>query len=384
MSWGAAPGDPTRHQHLQAFWTVDLAEGEILHVTPSFSELAGRSLEEAYGEVGAWAEFVHSSDREAFRANVERIDGGVDHTYRIVTSAGEIRWVRERAFPALDREGRRTWAVGIVEPLEPSPSRTAATGPSEASSAVGNLAGGVGHHLNNLLTVILGHLQILKADLPVGSPSLHDVERIDRAAREVGRLTGMLMAIGERQILDPGPTDLGKLLGDAVNAARERAGPGIRISLEVPKTPLPPVQVDPVRIRLAVDEIIANALEAMPRGGECTVTLAKVELGGDETSPSGSLPPGTYAAIRVSDSGPGISPELRERIFEPFYSGKGKEASDGLGLAVAAGTVRQSGGFIDLESERGRGSTFSLYLPIDFPPTSDREPFPSPEEPPGR
>jgi signal transduction histidine kinase len=224
--------------------------------------------------------------------------------------------------------------------------------------AVGQLAGGIAHDFNNLLTAIVGALDLLRARLPAGQEGL--VRLLDNAlgaAERGGKLTGQLLAFSRRQQLLPVPSDLNMTVIALSNLLGSTLGRSIRIQTDLVQD-LWPAMVDPSQIEAAIINLAINARDAMPEGGVLTIATRNVPL-----SVGGSLTPGDYVAVRVSDTGSGMTPELVSRVFEPFFTTKEPGRGSGLGLSQVHGLAVQSGGDVRIESKPGEGTTVTLLMP---------------------
>ena len=224
--------------------------------------------------------------------------------------------------------------------------------------AVGQLAGGVAHDFNNLLTAIVAALELLRARLPSSQEGL--VRLLDTAlgaAERGGKLTGQLLAFSRKQQLLPVPSDLNTTVVALSNLLGSTLGRSIRIQTDLVQD-LWPAMVDPNQIEAAIINLAINARDAMPKGGVLTIATRNVFL-----SVGGSLLPGDYVAVRVTDTGTGMTPELMAHVFEPFFTTKETGLGAGLGLSQVHGLAVQSGGDVRIESKPGEGTTVTLLLP---------------------
>ncbi len=234
---------------------------------------------------------------------------------------------------------------------------------AQRMQSVGLLAGGIAHDFNNLLTVILSGAEALKHDLREGSPPEPDVvEEIAGAGRRARDLTRQLLAFARRQIIAPVPLDLNALVRGIEKLLRRVLGEDIDLLLNLQPT-LWTVRCDPAQIEQVVLNLAVNSRDAMPSGGKLTIETTNFDV--DETH--GALFPGAgdgpYVRFTMRDSGVGMPPEVKARVFEPFYTTKPVGKGTGLGLATVYGIVNQSGGFIRFDSEPGHGTTFELLFP---------------------
>jgi signal transduction histidine kinase/CheY-like chemotaxis protein len=224
--------------------------------------------------------------------------------------------------------------------------------------AVGQLAGGIAHDFNNLLTTIVGALDLMRGRLPPGNDKLlRLVDNALQSAERGGKLTGQLLAFSRRQSLFPEPSDLNVTVVALSNLLASTLGRAIRIQTDLVQD-LWPAMVDPAQIEAAIINLAINARDAMPDGGVLTIATRNVTLGG-----GGDVDAGDYVAVRVTDTGTGMSPEIAARVVEPFFTTKQPGRGSGLGLSQVHGLATQSGGDLRLESKLGKGTTVTLLLP---------------------
>jgi PAS domain S-box-containing protein len=227
--------------------------------------------------------------------------------------------------------------------------------------AVGRLAGGVAHDFNNMLMVVANVTDLLLLQVGPGTPMTEDLEQIRDAAGRATALTKQLLAFSRKQVLEPQELDLNALVGEDAKMVRVLLGDRNTLALDL-QPGLRKVRADPTQLTQVLLNLAINARDAMPDGGSLRVVTRHRELGEDEARRRGGLQPGLYVELTVSDSGLGMDLETQLRAFEPFFTTKGKGGT-GLGLATVYGIVRQSGGFVELESAPGKGATFRVWLP---------------------
>ena len=224
---------------------------------------------------------------------------------------------------------------------------------------IGRLTGGMAHHLNNLMTVVTGYCELLLARIPAADSLRPDIEKVRQAGERAADLTRELLAFSRRQMLRPQAVEINRYLSGLSKALQDLAGPSMRV-LFLPGEDAGVIRVDPDHLRRTLTRLVANARDAMPGGGEirlATATVERIEPIEGIQSP----PPGRFVLLTVQDDGCGMDAEDRNRIFEPFYSLK--SGSEGLGLPSVYGFVKQSGGYIFVDSRPGHGTTFRIHFP---------------------
>jgi PAS domain S-box-containing protein len=349
--------DVARHLN-EVFWIGKPDKAEVFYVSPAYERVWGVSVEQLYARPDAWLESVVEEDRDRVAAATRRqAEGTYDEQYRIRRPDGEVRWIRDRATPIHDDDGRVRRIIGIAEDVTEQREREAELHHSRKVEAVGRLTGEVAHDFNNLLTVILGNAEMLAMQLPEDSELAADVDAIRDTARRGAALTQRLLAFARRQHLAPERIETNDLLRDLESDLLSRTiGTGIRLTLELDEAQ-PAVHVDRSQLENAIVNLAINARDAMPDGGELRIETRV------ETVAEGGEDDGEYVRISVVDTGFGMPDEVRERIFEPFFTTKAAGEGTGLGLSAVHGFVVQSGGRVRVASEAGVGTRFDLLLP---------------------
>jgi len=233
---------------------------------------------------------------------------------------------------------------------------------SRKLETAGRLAGGVAHDFNNLLTAILGTSELLLAGLAPGTAEREDVEEIKRAATRAANLTRQLLAFSRRQVLQPRTLDLNQLVHGVETMLRRLIGEHITLATRAADQ-LWRVRADPGQLEQVIVNLCVNARDAMPTGGSLVVETDNVHFPGAAHGAEAIMPAGPYVLLTVTDTGTGMEPQTLGHIFEPFFTTKEPGRGTGLGLATVYGIVKQSGGFIFVDTEPGRGSRFRIYLP---------------------
>jgi PAS domain S-box-containing protein len=233
---------------------------------------------------------------------------------------------------------------------------------SQKLESLGRLAGGVAHDFNNLLTVINGYSSLLRSRTPEGDPRRNQLEEIHKAGERATGLVQQLLAFSRRQPTQPHVLKLNAAIADSESLLRRLVGDDIELSTDLEAHP-DEVQADPGQLHQVLMNLVVNARDAMPHGGKLTIRTSNLDVTARDVVEDAAASRGAYVQLAVVDTGLGMDRETRLHIFEPFFTTKEKGKGTGLGLATVYGIVRQSGGFLRVESAPGQGSTFSVCLP---------------------
>jgi PAS domain S-box-containing protein len=233
---------------------------------------------------------------------------------------------------------------------------------AQKMEAMGRLAGGVAHDFNNLMMVVLGYSEMMLNEKPPAHPDREALQQIRASAERAVALTRQLLAFGRKQLLEPRVLDLNALVLEFGTLLRRLLGDDIRLETSTAEV-LWPVRADPIQLEQVVLNLAVNARDAMPTGGTLTIATANVELNERFAREHPGGPVGAHVMLSVRDTGTGMSDELKARIFEPFFTTKESGKGTGLGLSTVYGIVKQSGGYIWVDSAPGKGTAFAIYLP---------------------
>ena len=233
---------------------------------------------------------------------------------------------------------------------------------SQKMEAIGLLAGGVAHDFNNILTVINGNAQLMKMDLDKKHPHIDTLIEIEDAGNRAQGLTGQLLAFSRKQVLQPKIIQLNDTIGNMTKMLKRLIGAHIKLDTDFQNN-LPTILADPGQLEQVVLNLVVNARDAMPEGGIIHIRTMEITLE-SANEPFTNAPVGKYACLRVTDGGSGISKENMKKVFEPFFTTKPRGKGTGLGLATVFGIIKQSAGFVDIKSEEGEGTEFSIIFPI--------------------
>jgi PAS domain S-box-containing protein len=323
-------------------------------------EAQGISQDEVYQR-------THPDDRDRLRATVEKaIRERAEFTlsYRMIVSGGAVRWFQFDGRIALDEQKQPTRVVGVLADITDRRSLEMQFRQAQKMEAVGQLAGGVAHDFNNLLTAIIGYARFA-LDRTGEGEQRRDLEEIAKAAGRAAALTKQLLSFSRRHVMETVSIDLNALIVDMVTMLRRVIGEDIELTTSF-GSDLSVVRADRGQLEQVLMNLVVNARDAITGGGAILIETNAVTV---ETAPSHlELRPGAYVTLTVNDNGCGMSDEIKARLFEPFFTTKPRGQGTGLGLATVYGIVMQTGGAIDLESEPGRGSSFTVYLPTERGP----------------
>ncbi len=359
-------------------------ERKWLVVNERLAELLGRSREELRGV--DWAQHTHPDDLPAEEREFARMLAGEIDGYsiekRFVRAGGSIvhailsvRLVR-RPDGSPDHCLAQVQDISDRKRLDEERARLEEQlRQAQKLEAIGRLAGGVAHDYNNLLTVQFGHLAMLREEPALPPGALAPIAEIEKSARMAAQLTRQLLAFGRRQVLQFQRLDLNEAVG-SVATLLGRVLPET-IALDVRTAPEPLwVDADAGTIEQVIVNLVVNARDAMPEGGRVTLATQRVTIEAGHEPPHADAQPGVFACLSVADTGTGMDAETRRRIFEPFFTTKDASRGLGLGLATIYGIVRQHGGWIDVESEPGRGARFRVYYVAAAPAEQANPPSP--------
>jgi PAS domain S-box-containing protein len=336
--------------------------GRIVSWNPGAEKLYGYAAAEAIGR-DARMLLPPTADHDEVGENLQRVQSGASSTQETVRlrQDGKPVEVALTVSPILDREGKVAGAATIARDIRERKRLESQLQHAQKMEAVGRLAGGVAHDFNNLLSVIVGYGYLIQSSLPDGDPLRSAADEIMSASERAGSLTRQLLAFSRKQVMRPEIVDLNEILASIGKMLPRLIGEDVQIHM-VPAPELRRIKVDPGQVEQVIMNLVVNARDAMPSGGQLTVETANVDFEEEEARQHG-VRAGSYVLLAVSDNGLGMDSETRARIFEPFFTTKEPGKGTGLGLATVYGIVSQSNGHIWVYSEPGSGTTFKIYFP---------------------
>ena len=330
-------------------WVVDLSTG----TDAALAELLARVHPDDRGEV---AGRIRSAIAAGTAFEVE---------FRAARDDAEERWSALRGQVFAGEEGGTPRLIGVEQDVTEHRRMGQQLIQSQRMEAIGNLAGGIAHDFNNLLTGMIGYLAFARRRIPPDAVAQDDLAQVDRAARRAAALTSQLLSYARRQMVVPAVVDLNATVAALDPMIRRVVGEDVAVTTELDPA-LGATRVDPGQLEQVLLNLVANARDAMPAGGSLRIRTRNVALGEEHARQHPEARPGEYVAVEVMDDGLGMTPEVIARIFEPFFTTKPPGAGTGLGLAMCYGIVKQADGHMDVESEPGRGSRFSVLLPREL------------------
>ncbi|HVZ71399.1 MAG TPA: response regulator [Polyangia bacterium] len=356
----------------EIIWSAS-ADGDITFITPNVEKIMGVTREDLYVRGrAAWMSRVHPEDVGRVRQSFRDLLSGAARAeveFRWRLDDATWIWIRSHAVASPEATGGRGFDGLFADVTE---RRRLEDGLRQAQKmeAIGQLTGGIAHDFNNILAVITANSHFLLMDLAESDQNRPAAEEIRQASDRAAALTRQLLAFSRRQVLEPTVLDLKEVLAGIEKMLRRVIGEDIDFAIEGGDE-LGAVRADACQVEQVIMNLVVNARDAMPSGGRLRVSTENVSVAADLHTPQADVPAGRYVVLRVVDSGSGMTAEVKRHVFEPFFTTKERGRGTGLGLSTCYGIVKQSGGHITIDSEVGRGTTFTIYLPrVDARPAS--------------
>ncbi|QYM77725.1 transporter substrate-binding domain-containing protein [Horticoccus luteus] len=346
----------------EVFWMRDVIEQRIVYVSPGYEKVWGRSCASLYESNLSWQNSLHPDDVErVMAATARQSEGDYDETYRIIRPDGTVRWVRDLAYPVKDAAGRLVRLVGLAEDITDRRQLEQRFLQSQRMEAVGSLANGLAHDLNNILAPVLLSAGLLKVSL--NNPrELELVTLIERATKRGAEIIKQLLIYSRGTEGVRVPVEIRHVIDEVASIVRETFPRSVELSMNLAQG-LPLVLADTTQLHQVLLNLCVNARDAMPAGGALRLSARAVLVDDGEARQHPAGRPGEFVDVTVEDTGHGMDRPTLERIFEPFFTTKAVGHGSGLGLSTALGIVQSLGGWITVTSELGQGSAFHVYLP---------------------
>ena len=342
-------------------------DGRINFLNPVAETLTGWPMSEADGKAAAEVlRLIDEKSREPIENPLDRVlrDRGLVASSggaALVSRSGTETPIEHAASAVRDGAGKVRGAILVFRDITKRRQLEEQATHAEKMDAVGRLAGGVAGDFNNVLTVITGYAELLRAQIPVSSPLRRYVDEIGHAGERAGALTRHLLAFSRGSTAQPRLVDLNTVVTGMEPVLRRVLGPDVDLIL-LTSPRLGRVKADPAQIEQVILNLVTNSREAMPQGGKVVIETANADLE-ENASKNMGIQPGSYVLLAVSDTGRGMDPGTRSRLFEPFFTTKAPGKGSGLGLATVYGAIKQSEGQVTVYSQPDCGTIFEIYLP---------------------
>jgi PAS domain S-box-containing protein len=337
--------------------------GVWLYVSPQVEAIFGYTPDEWLSQSDQWTQFIPPEDHPMIHAAEEACVSArrFQAEYRITRKDGQIIWVSDTAV-VVPGSDNHPLMEGIIVDITERKALENQLQQARRMEAVGRLAGGIAHDFNNLLTIIKGYVE-MATNRSVAQPELRsDLQHIEDASERAGTLVRQLLAFSRKQVLKPKILDLNSIVLSLDKLLRRLLAETVEMKTIAGKD-VGAVKADPSQIEQVIMNLVVNARDAMPSGGRILIETSNVELDDAYAQDHATVRPGRYVMLAVTDTGIGMTSDTVAHIFEPFYTTKESGRGTGLGLSTVYGIVKQSGGYIWVYSEPGKGTTFKVYLP---------------------
>jgi len=352
-------------EHVNAItYIADIGlNGKWFYISPQVENILGFTPGEWLALSTNWDQLIHPDDLPVVIAAEEQSQNGYPFQaeFRVRRKDGREVWLSDTAVIVQGSDSHPVMEGIMVDITERKALETQLQ-QSRKMEAVGRLAGGIAHDFNNLLTIISGYTELAMSRQNLPSEAHADIERIENASGRAAALVRQLLAFSRKQVLQPKILDLNKIVLNLDSLLRRLMDERIEMVTRV-KDDLGKVKADPAQVEQVIMNLVVNARDAMPEGGRLVVETCNTDLDANYALDHVPVKPGKYVMLAVSDTGVGMDRQTVAHIFEPFFTTKESGRGTGLGLSTVYGIVKQSGGYIWVYSEPGKGSTFKIYLP---------------------
>jgi two-component system, cell cycle sensor histidine kinase and response regulator CckA len=347
------------------FWMSEPTAMKMLYVSPAYERIWGRSCNSLYANFRDWIEAIHPDDRQRVQTSYfdRSLLGKYDEEYRVIRPDQSIRWIRDRGFPIKNHTGIAYRVVGIAEDITNRKLTEAVLRRTERLESLGTLTSGIAHDLNNVLTPIMGIVQLLPKKIGNMDDSTKKLLQIlDDSTHRGADLVKQILSFARGVERKPTDIQIGDLLLEIQRIVQQSFPKNIELSLAVPPN-IWSISADASMLHQVVINLCVNARDAMPDGGILAITAENLESDENYARMNLDARVGNYVVVAVTDTGTGIQPQILDRIFDPFFTTKDIGKGTGLGLSTVVGIVKSHRGFIDVDSEVGKGTRFKVYLP---------------------
>jgi PAS domain S-box-containing protein len=346
-------------------WDRDIESGNQIWDDRMY-EIYGLAKDSFPATFEAWTKYLHPDDRErVIKESQAAVRGEKDYDteFRILHPDGSLKYIRASGLVIRDTEGKPIRAIGINWDITEQKNLEEKLRQSQKIEVVGQLAGGIAHDFNNILTAIICYGNLINLKLPETDPMHQYIDQIIESSEKAADLTRSLLAFSRKQVINPVPVDVNRIVTDMQKILERVIGEHIEFRVKTADHALI-VKSDKSQIEQVLLNLATNARDAMPNGGALTITTEEDAIDEKFIRMYRYGKVGRYVIITVTDTGEGMDKTTQEHIFEPFFTTKEVGKGTGLGLSMVYGTIKQHDGFINVYSEPGKGTTFSIYLPL--------------------
>jgi PAS domain S-box-containing protein len=348
----------------EIFWMLDAQSGQVLYVSPGYEKIWGRACQALYQSPAAWLEAIHPFDREEMPHGSTANSGfhQYDREYRIIRPDGTVRWIHDRAFPIHDASGEVYRIAGVAEDITERRQIEERLRQSQKMEAIGQLAGGVAHDFNNILAAVMMEVELSGKVKNLPQAAREGLQIIGTAAERAAALTRQLLLFSRRQVMQPCRADINEIVTNIAKLLQRILGEDIKIELHLHPGPLT-AHADPTMLDQVIMNLAVNARDAMPKGGRLVIETSTRDITEDDVRTNPDASTGQHVCLSVSDTGMGMTDDVKAHLFEPFFTTKKPGKGTGLGLATVFGIVKQHRGWTRVYSELAQGTTFRIFLP---------------------
>jgi two-component system, cell cycle sensor histidine kinase and response regulator CckA len=347
------------------FWMSEPTAMKMLYISPAYERIWGRSGDRLYANFMDWIEAIHPDDRQRVQTSYfdRSLLGKYDEEYRIIRPDESIRWIRDRGFPIKNHTGIAYRVVGIAEDITNRKLTEAVLRRTERLESLGTLTSGIAHDLNNVLTPIMGIVQLLPKKIGnMDDSTKRLVQILNDSTHRGADLVKQILSFARGVESKPSNIQIGDLLFEIQRVIQQAFPKNIELSLDLPPN-IWSISADASMLHQVLINLCVNARDAMIDGGILSITAENLEIDESYARMNLDARSGNYVAIAVTDTGTGIEAQILDRIFDPFFTTKDIGKGTGLGLSTVVGIVKSHHGFIDVDSEVGKGTRFKVYLP---------------------
>lgn len=362
-------------------WELDL-RSDRLSWSAELYRLFGLDPETTSLTLEQMLDRIHPEDRNYYshRMDLVKAEGSVEFEYRLVQPDGTIRWVWGQAETSCDEAGELARVYGTMQDItdrkraeEEKAELQKQLHQAQKMEAIGQLAGGVAHDFNNMLTVIVGNAQFLRRKVADDEASRTSLEMIENAVQQAAGVTRSLLTFGRKLPTEKKPVNLCRLIDESTRMLRRVLPASVELVTEICAEPPIWVSADPTQLQQVLMNLAINARDAMPAGGTLRVQITPAGPHDVGQLAEAVGPTASFVRWVVSDTGTGFSPEAQSHLFEPFFTTKPRGQGTGLGLSIIHGIVKDHGGRVEVDSEPGHGATFTMVLPCIEPASAEEQ-----------